>query len=142
MYMRYLPHRICVLSALLCLPLLLTSCGILDAPDIPYTPKDEPFGKAVDDSQAGVRAIQCLAGKLNGKKLEELSKYAPRHEQKNSDSTGKIYKVYLFEEDQQEDKYGHPTFLIQYEYTFTVHTTDDGTITRCRATTSGPKWYR
>ena len=127
---------ICNFITMLCLPLLLIACGRpvpLQLPSMPQTPKGEQFGQAQYSTSASKYAYACLRGVFIGEHVQGNTLGAPLYEQHSPGEHGKIYKYYLIEGEEGRKPYQFSTFGGN-QYTFTVHTTDDGIVTHCAVT--------
>jgi hypothetical protein len=130
--------------------ILLCSCAAFQEfrrsrPRVPIV-KDKPYPSGIGHyGGGGGMAVMCLRGDYTGEHIDEaLEKgkaYSSKNEPVRSDlgGKGKIHTRYIRDWDYFPppigmEKYRDMGTKEEWGYTFTVHTTDDGIITRCSAT--------
>ena len=123
---------------------LFSSCALLDSPSIPKV-EGKPFPNIGSDSRGAGVAGLCQKGNYVGKHISDtglIRAYSWLKKEPNRPDPagkGKILTRYMIDQikippPMGHEKYGHPGWEDEWGYTFTVHTTDDGIITRCSAT--------
>jgi hypothetical protein len=126
---------------------LLCSCAAFQEfrRSIPYIPivKDKPYPSGIGHYSAGGGvAVQCPRGDYTGKHIDEALNEREAYSSKNEpvrpapEGKGKIHTRYVRDWKYVPppigtEKYGGKGTEEEWGYTFTVHTTDDGIITRC-----------
>ena len=113
----------------------------------PYIPivKDKPYPSGIRHSSVGEGgAILCQRGDYVGKHITDALKWTESlksvPERPDPEGKGKIHTRYVTSREYIPPPYHDPKISSmegwdeEWGYTFTVHTTDDGIITRCSAT--------
>jgi hypothetical protein len=123
--------------------LSLCSCTFGPTSSIPIV-KDKPYPSGIRYSTGGGKALRCQDGDYTGRHVADAFKWTDSlkivPERPDPEGKGKIHTRYARDYAHIPPPYHDPKISSmegweeEWGYTFTVHTTDDGIITRCSAT--------